>query len=76
MDTPFNRLRHYLEKRGFYVSSRLADRLGMRAKTVRLTFVYLTFATFGAGTALYLFLAFWLKVKDLVYTKRTSVFDL
>ena len=31
-------LRHYLEKRGFYVSSRLADRLGIRAKSVRLFF--------------------------------------
>jgi len=72
----FNKLRHFLEKRGFYVSSRLADRMGMRARTVRLSFIYLTFATFGAGFALYLFLAFWLKVKDLVYTKRSSVFDL
>jgi len=71
----FNKLRHFLEKRGFYVSSRLADRMGMRARTVRLSFIYLTFATFGAGFALYLFLAFWLKVKDLVYTKRSSVFD-
>ena len=69
-------LRHYLEKRGFYVSSRLAERLGMRAKTVRLSFIYVTFATFGAGFALYLVLAFWLKIKDLVYTKRSSVFDL
>lgn len=71
-----NSLRHYLEKRGFYVSSRLADRMGMRARTVRFYFIYLTFATFGAGFALYLFLAFWLRVKDLIYTKRTSVFDL
>ncbi|HPF11858.1 MAG TPA: PspC domain-containing protein [Flavobacteriaceae bacterium] len=69
-------LRHYFEKNGFYVCSRLADRLGMRARTVRLSFIYVTFATFGAGFALYLILAFWLKVKDLVYTKRTSVFDL
>ncbi|MCB0457529.1 MAG: PspC domain-containing protein [Flavobacteriaceae bacterium] len=69
-------LRHYLEKRGFYVSSRLAERLGMRAKTVRLSFIYVTFATFGAGFAFYLVLAFWLKIKDLVYTKRSSVFDL
>lgn len=72
----FNALRHFLEKRGFYVSARLADRLGMRARTVRFSFIYLTFATFGAGFALYLFLAFWLRVKDLVYTKRSSVFDL
>ncbi|MRT18018.1 PspC domain-containing protein [Vitellibacter sp. q18] len=69
-------LRHYLEKRGFYVSSRLADRLGMRAKNVRLFFIYVSFATFGVGFAMYLTLAFLLKLKDLVNSKRTSVFDL
>jgi len=69
-------IRHYFEKNGFYVSSRLADRLGIRAKNIRLFFIYLSFATLGAGFALYLTLAFWLKLKDFVYTKRTSVFDL
>ena len=69
-------LRHYLERNGFYVSSRLADRLGMRAKTVRLSFIYVTFATLGAGFALYLVIAFWIKIKDLIFTKRSSVFDL
>lgn len=69
-------LRHYFEKRGFYVCSRLAERMGMRAKTVRISFIYVTFATFGIGFVLYLFLAFWLRIKDLVYAKRTSVFDL
>lgn len=70
------KIRHYLERHGFYVSSRLADRLGMRAKSVRLFFIYVSFATLGVGFAIYLTLAFWLKLKDLVYTKRTSVFDL
>ncbi|MBX2827469.1 MAG: PspC domain-containing protein [Flavobacteriaceae bacterium] len=69
-------IRHYFEKHGYYVCSRLADRLGMRAKSVRLFFIYVSFATLGAGFAIYLTLAFWLKLKDLVYTKRTSVFDL
>ncbi len=69
-------LRHFLERNGFYVSSRLADRLGMRAKNVRLFFIYVTFATVGFGFVIYLILAFWLKIKDLIYTKRTSVFDL
>ena len=70
------RMRHYLEKRGFYVSARVADRLGMRAKSVRLFFIYVSFATMGVGFAIYLTLAFLLKLKDLVFTKRTSVFDL
>lgn len=70
------KIRHYFEKHGFYVSSRLADRLGMRAKSVRLFFIYLSFATLGVGFVLYITAAFWLKLKDLVYTKRSSVFDL
>jgi len=69
-------IRHFFERNGFYVSSRLADKIGMRAKTIRLFFIYLSFATLGMGFAIYLTLAFWLKIKDLVYTKRTSVFDL
>ncbi|WP_378185322.1 PspC domain-containing protein [Aquimarina sp. W85] len=69
-------LRLYLERNGFYVSSRLADRMGIRTKNVRLFFIYATFATVGLGFVFYLTLAFWLKLKDLVYTKRTSVFDL
>ena len=55
---------------------RIADRIGIRAKVVRVSFMYLTFVTLGFGFAFYLFLAFWLKVKDLIYTKRSSVFDL
>jgi hypothetical protein len=70
------KIRHYFEKRGFYVSSRMADRLGMRANSVRLFFIYVSFATMGVGFAIYLTLAFLLKLKDLVFTKRTSVFDL
>lgn len=76
MSKMVNQIRNYFERHGFYVSSRLADKLGMRAKNVRLFFIYLSFATFGAWFAVYLVLAFFLKFKDMVYAKRTSVFDL
>ena len=66
----------YFQKRGYDVCQRIADRLGIRAKVVRTSFMYLTFVTLGFGFALYLFFAFWIKIKDLVYSKRTSVFDL
>jgi hypothetical protein len=71
-----SQIRYFFERNGYYVSTRLADRLGMRVKSVRLFFIYLSFATFGIGFAFYLTVAFWLRLKDLVYTKRTSVFDL
>jgi len=70
------KIRYFFERNGFYVSSRMADRLGMRVKSIRLFFIYLSFATLGIGFALYLTLAFLLRLKDLVYTKRSSVFDL
>lgn len=69
-------IRHYFERNGFDVSSRLADRLGMRAVNVRLFFIYISFVTVGLSSGLYLILAFILKFKDKVYTKRSSVFDL
>tara|TARA_B100001250_G_scaffold310861_1_gene272792 strand:- start:38 stop:265 length:228 start_codon:yes stop_codon:yes gene_type:complete len=69
-------LRHFFEKYGFAVSTRLADSLGMNVKSVRLFFIYASFATILGGFIIYLTLAFWLKLKDMVYTSRTSVFDL
>ena len=76
MEQLIARIRYFFERNGFYVSTRLADRLGMKVKSVRLFFIYVSFATFGVGFGLYLTLAFWLKLKDMIYTKRTSVFDL
>lgn len=69
-------LRVFFERNGFGVSSRFAELLGMKVKSVRLFFIYASFATLVGGFFLYLTLAFWLKFKDMIYTKRTSVFDL
>ena len=70
------RLRVLLEKYGFAVCTRLADFLGMKVKLVRLFFIYASFTTIIGGFVLYLTIAFWLKMKDMIYTKRSSVFDL
>ena len=70
------KLRIFLERNGFRVSSRLAELLGMKVKSVRLFFIYASFTTIIGGFLLYLILAFWLKLKNLIYSKRTSVFDL
>lgn len=71
-----NSTRLFFERHGFAVSTRLAELLGMRVKSVRLFFIYASFTTLVGGFVLYLTLAFWLKLKDMIYTKRSSVFDL
>jgi hypothetical protein len=70
------KLKYFSEKHGFHVSSRLAETLGMRANSVRLFFIYISFVTAGLGFGVYLTLAFWLRLKDLIRAKRSSVFDL
>ncbi len=67
---------HFFEKNGFFVASRLADRLGMKATNVRLFFIYISFITAGLWFGVYLTLGFLLKLKDMIHTKRSSVFDL
>ena len=74
--SPVIQLKYFFEKHGFHVSSRLADKLGMRASNVRLFFIYITFVTVGLWFGVYLTLAFWIRLKDLIRGKRTSVFDL
>ena len=69
-------LRYFFQQHGFEVCTRLAEFLGMHVKDVRLFFIYATFTTLGVGFILYLILAFWLKLKDMIYTERSSVFDL
>lgn len=73
---PIYQLKYFFEKNGFNVLSRLADRLGMRASNVRLFFIYITFVTVGLSFGIYLSFLFLLKLKDMIYTKRSSVFDL
>jgi len=69
-------IRYFFEKRGFDVSTRLADKMGISVTNVRLFFVYISFVTLGFWFGIYLTLAFLLKLKDMIYTKRSSVFDL
>jgi len=68
--------RYFLERHGFSVCSRLAELMGIRVKNVRLFFIYMSFFSLGINFAIYLTLAFLLKIKDLISSKRSSVFDL
>lgn len=48
----------FFEQRMFGICSWLGSRLGIRASTIRLYFVYLSFFTFGSPVIIYLVLAF------------------
>lgn len=69
-------IKEFFENRGFDVSTRIGDRIGISPSSIRLFFIYISFVTFGISSGVYLILAFSLKMKDIIRTKRTSVFDL
>ncbi len=49
-----SKTRMFLARYGFAVSTRLAEVLGMKVKSVRLFFIYASFATLIGGFVLYL----------------------
>lgn len=70
------KIRSFFEKNGFEVSSRLGQRIGLRADLIRLFFIYTSFVTFGSPLIIYLTLAFMMRTKDYLIQRRVSVFDL
>ena len=74
--TLINKIRMFYERHGLDVSSRIAEFFGIKVKSIRLFFIYLSLITLIGGFILYVTLAFCIKLKDFIYTKRPSVFDL
>jgi phage shock protein PspC (stress-responsive transcriptional regulator) len=70
------KIRSYCEKRGFEVCSRTGERMGIAPGVVRCYFIYLSFLTFGSPLIVYLMLAFWIRIKEYMRSKRYSVLDL
>jgi len=71
-----NSIRTYFEKRAFGVCAAIGDKLNMRSSKIRLFFIYSSFLTVGSPLIIYMILAFWLKMKNYVQSRRTSVWDL
>jgi len=69
-------VKNLFEKQAFGVCAWLGDLLRMRSSVIRLFFIYASFLTVGSPLIIYLILAFWLKMKNYIWSRRTSVFDL
>ena len=71
-----NYFRDTIEK-GFYgVCTLLGRKLQMPSKRVRMFFVYASFLTMGSPIIIYLIIAFWMNMRNMVKTKRNPVWDI
>ena len=70
-----NKIKDLLEKSAFGVCSYLGDKMGLASSRVRVYFIYISFAALGSPIIFYLFIAFWLNIRDYVKRSRLSVRD-
>ena len=73
---PVQVIKDFFEKQAFGVCTWLGEWLEMKTSVIRLFFIYACFLTAGSPLILYMILAFWLKLKNYVRNRRTSVWDL
>lgn len=68
----------FFEKRAYGVCSWWGDKLGIRTHKVRLSFIYLSFLTFGSPLIIYLVMAFILENKEYFKPtrKRSNIWEL
>ena len=73
------RIKVFFEKRAFGVCAWWGEKLGLSTNKIRLSFIYLSFLTFGSPLIIYLIMAFVLEHKEffkLRRSKRPSIWDI
>jgi phage shock protein C len=70
-------IRNWFETKAFGVCTWLGKKMGIKATTIRMYFIYLSFFTFGSPIIIYFILAFFLENKNYFKPrhKRPSVWD-
>ena len=57
------KLLYFFEMNAFGVCAKIGERLGISSESIRLSFIYVSFITFGSPIFVYLVLAFWIEMK-------------
>jgi len=73
-----NRIIEFFERQAYGVCAWWGDKLGIRPHRVRLSFIYLSFITFGSPVIIYLIMAFILENKEYFKAprKRATIWEL
>ncbi|MCI4647085.1 PspC family transcriptional regulator [Phaeodactylibacter sp.] len=64
-----------LERSAFGVCSYLGDKMGIASARVRINFIYISFVALGSPVIMYIFVAFWLNVRNYIRRKRSMIWQ-
>jgi phage shock protein PspC (stress-responsive transcriptional regulator) len=67
-----NRFRHFIEWHVFGVCSAIGEKMGVATSTIRKYFIYISFLTMGSPVIFYLFIAFWMNIKNYIFNARRN----
>lgn len=67
-----SRFKDFIEWKVFGVCSRIGEVLGISTLTIRKYFIYISFLTMGSPVIIYIFLAFWMNIKQYILNARRN----
>ena len=67
-----NKVKHFIEWHVFGVCTAIGERLGIATSVIRKNFIYISLITMGSPVIIYLFLAFWMNVKNYIMKGRRN----
>jgi phage shock protein PspC (stress-responsive transcriptional regulator) len=74
MSPTMYKIQHFFETYAFGVCTRLGEKLGIATSSIRLSFIYASFLTFGSPVLIYLALAFIMNMRKHL-RKRSPIWD-
>jgi len=66
------RFKQFVEWQVFGVCSYIGDKVGIASATIRKYFIYISFLTMGSPIIIYLFVAFWMNIKNYILSARRN----
>jgi len=66
------KLREFLELHAFGVCNAIGEKMGIATSRIRMWFIYISFLTFGSPIIIYMILAFWMKMKDYIFSAKRN----
>lgn len=64
-----DKIRKFVEPKIFGVCDYLGEKMGISSSIIRLYFIYITFIAFWSPILVYIFIAFWINIKNYIQEK-------
>jgi phage shock protein PspC (stress-responsive transcriptional regulator) len=65
-------LKNFIEMQAFGVCTALGEKFGIATSRIRMWFIYISFLTLGSPVIIYMVMAFWLNIKNYIYSAKRN----